>query len=320
MRGDQARMPKVEDDKLARQYLLGELSESELAKIEEEYFGDDEAFERLSAVEDELVDAYTLGELSAAERERFKERLLLSPTQRERVKFARTLLRTVSGAQQITSNIPPLKRTASWWTSPFTFLRTLNPVVSLSAVAVLILAILAGWWLSHRSNVTPTQEEQAQQTNAPRPEQRIQAGNQNTQRPSELPSPTNQPQRQKSKQPSTQSNRTVTFALVEGMLRDLGESNHLIMPGDAGLVRLDLMIERNEHRTYRADLRKAEGDLVWQRSEINVKSTTAGKSGVVLLLPASVLRNGDYILTLSGVSKGGVSGVAAEYSFRVVRK
>ena len=109
-------MPKVEDDKLARQYLLGELSEQDGAKVEEEYFEDDETFEKLSAVEDELIDAYTLGQLSSAERQRFEQRLLLSSAQRERVKFARTLLRTVPGAQQIGSNIPPLKRTASWWT------------------------------------------------------------------------------------------------------------------------------------------------------------------------------------------------------------
>ena len=78
-------MPKVEDDKLAKQYLLGELSEPELGKLEEEYFEDDAAFERLSATEDELIDAYTLGQLSSAERKGFERRLLLSTAQRERV-------------------------------------------------------------------------------------------------------------------------------------------------------------------------------------------------------------------------------------------
>src|SRR6059058_3499977 len=169
-------MPKVEDDKLARQYLLGELSEQDGAKVEEEYFEDDEAFEKLSAVEDELIDAYTLGQLSSAERQRFEQRLLLSPAQRERVNFSRTLLRTASGPQQIESNIPPLKRTASWWTSPFNFLQTLNPVVSLSAAAILILAILAGWWLIQRNNLP--QKLEAQHPNQP-PEQSIQTGNEN---------------------------------------------------------------------------------------------------------------------------------------------
>src|SRR2546421_5762860 len=103
MKGDRDRMPKVEDDRLARQYLLGELSESEGAKVEEEFFEDDEAFERLNSVEDELIDAYTLGQLSSADRRRFEQRLMLSSAQRERVKFSRTLLRTASGAQEIVS-------------------------------------------------------------------------------------------------------------------------------------------------------------------------------------------------------------------------
>jgi hypothetical protein len=314
-------MPKVEDDKLARQYLLGELSEQEGAKIEEEFFDDDEAFERLNAVEDELIDAYTLGQLSSAERKRFEQRLLLSSAQRERVKFSRTLLRTVSGTPQIVSNIPPLKQTASWWTSPFTFLRTLNPVVSLSAAAVLILAILAGWWLIHRNNVR--QEQQAQQTNAPRLEQGNQAPNENTRQASELPSPTNQPTVQESNRqpvPRPQSNRIVTFALVEGVVRDLGESNRLLIPEDASVIRLDLAIERNDYRTYRADLRKAEGDLVWQANGIRTKATTARKAIATLQVPAASLTNGDCVLTLSGVSKDGGYEVVAEYSFRVVRK
>ena len=139
---------------------------------------------------------------------------------------------------------------------------------------------------------------------------------------SELPSPTSQPKQQEPKQQPVeppQSNRTVTFALVEGLTRDLGESNRLVIPLDASLVRLDLTFQRNDYRTYRADLRKAEGNLVW-RGGISVKSKQSGKPGSGLQLPASILKNGDYILTLSSVSKGGTTEVVAEYSFRVVRK
>jgi hypothetical protein len=51
-----------------------------------------------------------------------------------------------------------------------------------------------------------------------------------------------------------------------------------------------------------------------------MESTTSGKAGVDLQFPASVLRNGDYILTLSGVSKSGKPEVVAEYTFRVTWK
>jgi len=309
-------MPKVEDDKLARQYLLGELSQSEGAKVEEEFFEDDEAFERLNSVEDELIDAYTLGQLSPVERKRFEQRLLLSSAQHERVKFARTLLRTVSGAQKIVSDIPPLKRTTSWWTAPFTFLRTLNPVVSLSTAALLILVILTGWWLIHRINVS--QEQQAHSTSRP-PEERIQAVKQNpTHQASEVPRPTNPSEGQKASERSTSTNGSVTFALVEGLVRDLGQSNRLVVPENIRLVRLQIAMQQNDYKAYRADLRKTEGDEVWQHNGIRLESVTSGKGTMVLPVPAGILKNGDYILTLSGTASGRTE-VVGEYSFRVVR-
>ena len=45
------------EDTCAR-YLLGELSEPELAHFEESYFADDSLFERFRAVKDDLIDAY----------------------------------------------------------------------------------------------------------------------------------------------------------------------------------------------------------------------------------------------------------------------
>jgi len=80
-----------------------------------------------------------------------------------------------------------------------------------------------------------------------------------------------------------------------------------------------LTIERNDYRTYRADLRTAEGKSVLQGSRLRTKAM-AGKAMATLQVPADSLTSGDYILTLSGVPKGGGSEVVAEYSFRVVRK
>jgi hypothetical protein len=105
---------------------------------------------------------------------------------------------------------------------------------------------------------------------------------------------------------------------VEGVVRDLGDSNHLAIPGDAAVVRLDLTIQQNDYKAYRADLRRAEGDLVWQHNGISVKAATAGRAGIVLQLPARILRNDDYILTLSGTASGRTE-VVGEYSFRVTR-
>ena len=87
-----------EEARLTR-YLLGEVSERERERLEEEYFADDDAFEQMLVAEDELVDAYASGELPAEERRRFEESFLNSPRGRERVRFARSLAAAVSDAR-----------------------------------------------------------------------------------------------------------------------------------------------------------------------------------------------------------------------------
>jgi len=311
-------MGAVEDDQ-RRDYLLGQLSESEVERVEEEYFADDEAFEHLSAVEDDLIDAYALHQLSRIDRRRFEERLVLSPAQRQRVRFARTMLHAVSGSHETTQRVPSLRGTAPWWASPFAFVRTLNPALSLTAAAVLILAALFGWRLIHRSSVTPTPDHQAQQVGTPSP----QPGNDNTLQASQFPSPTNQstvPDREPTIAPK-QSKTVLAFTLVAGLVRDAGASNRLVIPRDVGQVRLDFSIaESDELATFRAELRKAEGGLVWPARSVRVESRTKGQVKLSLDVPSAPLKDGDFILTINKAAKNGSPETVADYTFRVVRK
>jgi anti-sigma factor RsiW len=82
----------VADDRLLRQYLLGELADAERERLQERYFIDAELYARLLAAEDDLIDEYVRGELTDDERRRFEERFR-SPEQRQRVEFARKLRR-----------------------------------------------------------------------------------------------------------------------------------------------------------------------------------------------------------------------------------
>ena len=80
------------DEAVLRRYLLGELSEAELDRVEERLFAaaDRDSEEQLSPAEDELIDSYVRGELSASEREHFESWFLTSPRRRERLELART--------------------------------------------------------------------------------------------------------------------------------------------------------------------------------------------------------------------------------------
>src|SRR5262245_51818201 len=80
---------------LIKRYLLGELSAAEQTALEDEYFGDESNYDRLSKAEDELLDRYARGSLSEADRERFERSYLTNPRRRRHVMFAKALAQVV---------------------------------------------------------------------------------------------------------------------------------------------------------------------------------------------------------------------------------
>ena len=81
------------DEKLIVQYLLGNLSEEEQVRIEDRAFSDSAYMGALEAAEADLIDAYVHNELSQAERLGFERRFLTSSNRRNKVEFARDLVR-----------------------------------------------------------------------------------------------------------------------------------------------------------------------------------------------------------------------------------
>lgn len=140
---------KTREEAELTQYLLGEVSEGERARLEEAYFADEGAFEQMLIAEEELIDAYARGELSGAERARFEKVFLASPRGRERVQFARTLADAVSDARpdeaaaaaQAAEVTPPPRP------SFFDAFRTRGAALRL-AFAASVLVVVAGFlWL-----------------------------------------------------------------------------------------------------------------------------------------------------------------------------
>jgi hypothetical protein len=86
-------MPQdTERDARLTSYLLGELVNSERNKLEDEYLGDDELFQKLLAAEDELIHAYVRGSLTPLQRFGFEQLFLQTPERNARVVFAREFL------------------------------------------------------------------------------------------------------------------------------------------------------------------------------------------------------------------------------------
>ena len=113
----------------ARRYLLGEASDEERAAIEQEYFADAAALERVEAAEDSLIEDYLSDRLESDERARFEREYLTVPHRRRRVEMIQGLLSAGRAASAPTAK---RFRTMEW--------------VSLAAAA-LVIVMLGGWWL-----------------------------------------------------------------------------------------------------------------------------------------------------------------------------
>jgi len=88
-------IPKAEDEKLIRLYLLGELTEDDRRRLETRVF-DDEEFaarfpEHLSLLEDELIEDYVKGALTPREKNHFEDHFLRTPQRREKLSFVESL-------------------------------------------------------------------------------------------------------------------------------------------------------------------------------------------------------------------------------------
>lgn len=82
-------------EKLIVKYLLGQLSDAKMVKIEEKYVTDKNFFEQLLAIEDDLIDDYVRGRLTRRQRRQFETYFLSTPERRDKLEFAFSLLNLI---------------------------------------------------------------------------------------------------------------------------------------------------------------------------------------------------------------------------------
>ncbi len=341
--------PKVsqalDNEEVMVRYLLGELSEEEGAQLEDEYFARDDFFEQLLAAEDDLIDSYVCGELSANKRARFEKHFLSTPRRRERVEFARGLIKSVArtGTPVAAPSFPATQESFSWWKSlspAFSFARH-RPAGFAFAASVIVLA-LTGMWiaLERRAQQRARMERLGSEQKISRPEQQTTAphrqnNNQPDERPAIAPEATVVPPSEERTAFSEPTPRNagpisptpprrpaiVSLVLSPDLVRGAGEANRLVIPLGTSLVRLRLTLKADDsYRSYRASLQTIEGKDTWGRRALSALPSRSGVKALTLQLPARLLPTGDYILTLSGVTADGSVESVAEYYLKVEKE
>src|SRR5258708_23121001 len=128
----------------ALRYLLGKMSDPELAEFESQCFADNEIFEEMSGLEDDLIDSYVRDELSTGERQEFEKGYLTSPARRANVEFARALAGHLSGPAVSAATHPQPAPATKSAASSFLFQ---TPIVRVAMGALAVAMLAATIWL-----------------------------------------------------------------------------------------------------------------------------------------------------------------------------
>lgn len=312
------------NERVIRQYLLGELPEEEQTQLEEQYFADDSLYSELRIIERDLIDSYVGGKLSSADHKRFESHFLLSPQRRQRVEFARAFTESISDIQSIPAPSTATKKSVSWWRSLLQPLRADNWRMAL-ATAVLLLVVggvflmIQILQLQHRLEQSESdraalqkRKQELQRQIGEAKERTDQLGQDAERSRREAALLEEELARQQSE--SRPEPVIASFVLVPSLVRESDETKRLVIPREAKLVRLRLLVEGDEYKSYRAEIRTVGG-----REVSRPLPTKSGKT-VVLKLAAHLLAEGDYLVTLNGVAARGDIEAAGKYFFRVLRR
>lgn len=312
-----------------RRYLLGELSDEEQTALEEKYFTDPHVFERMLRSESELVDEYVRGRLSNEARERFEQFYMTRPALNERVKFAGALAARLDKVEETGAQQSP--STVSNWRRFLMALGGHRPALGFAIALVILLAVLGGAWLfverGRRQQAELAQTQPAQE--APQASERRET-QQNTgeSRPTEAPVKQGRPEPAAPQTPGrpptqipTAAPKTVTLALNTGGVRgsENGRTPVLVISPGTTQARLQLVLKDNDYASYGASLQTAGGAAIFNRKGIKPGATKSGAS-FVFTVPADKLANGDYVLTLRGISPNGEIDDIGKSLFRVEKR
>ncbi|MBV8898283.1 MAG: hypothetical protein JO051_17335 [Acidobacteriaceae bacterium] len=287
-------------------YLLGDVSEEEQLQLEEEFFANDERYQELLALEDELRYDYAQGGLSGHQRELFNRRFLGDRTGREKIALAQNVLEKAFAAS---SEVAQPERRA-WWVAFADFFGVPWKVSFALASSAAAAAVLAVVFISQAVNLR--QELNQVQARLGREQNAV---NELRGRDAALSRDLEQERNRRKQLEHQAANRkpqpfVLAFALAPGLTRDGEGSKRLRVPADAASVRLQLDMRSGEgSRSYRAMLQNLDGQTLWSQD------VRPGGSVVVLMVPARVLKPGDYLVEL----KSAEDTAPADYYFSIAR-
>lgn len=342
------RLMKTEtiEEKQAVSYLLGELKEAEQENLEERYFMDAAYSDFLEDVEADLIDGYIRGELSEEEKKLFEKNFLITERRHERVQTAQTLYDYQKAKEK--KIVPIIKEEkTSLWDSIKAFFVMPNSAFGYGFAALALIFLLGGLWLfvqnrNLRNDVARLELERRSETQnidelRRKTKELEEKANNERGKNDELNEELRQEKERLAqaetrkeklereienlKRQNTGSQGSVASAIASFVLpptvRDQAPKE-IAVPRNTKTVRLQLTLEEgNNYPSYKTELRNAFGNLLLTNS---IRGKSQGTSLLNVNVPARLLAEGEYELTLKGISQQGQAEDIAFYNFIVKKR
>ena len=275
--------------------------------------------------EHDLVEAYLAGRLSESDRDAFEAHYFDCEACLERLETAEDFR---EGMRQIAAEDIAQASAARTRLGLFAALAALSYRHRLAlASALLLLAALPAVWLAGR-NRTLQQKIATASTGAEQQRTALEARVQSLEQARagdrsrhEEELARERERRVREAMPQTpQPQVNVPFFLLAAVRSGEQEGrapvNQIPLSSTTGSVILTAELATVDYPSYRASLHSAGGKEMWQAQGLHPDS----RDTLVLLLPARMLQNGDYRLTVEGAGQDGQWLSVAAYPFRVLRR
>lgn len=300
----------VYDDQVLTRYLLGALSSEEAERLDQLSIADDETAARIQSVENDLVDSYVRSELTGRNLQDFESFYLNSARRREKVHLARALFTFESRmkpepARMEGASVPSRGETGHGFRLP-RFLLSWQ-----FASAAVLLIVVAGFFFLEYLRLRRLNDLQVRQAAIEQQGQQLRKQLDDDRRAlAELG------ERSRQSETTTGAPKTVAL-LLPPPTRGAARLPTVSVPAGTDFVLVLLELETGDFPAYRATLKQPAGNtILWSSGKLEAESLGERKV-LTISLPASLLRQQNYLVDLTGLPTRASPEPIGSYSFRV---
>lgn len=335
----------MQSDQVTR-YLLGQLPESEIQRLNLLRETDENFRQRVAIVEDDLIDCFTKGQLQGEDLMRFRRYFLAAAANRERVKVAQGFLDDLRVVQldappTLWERVLPTSLKTSladfWERAGENFWGTVREplLIGLQGIGLVFIVwclylVIDLMRLRNRSAELQANEEVTQPVEA-RPTQPATPAPTDNQLAQQVEQSREQLGQLKAAALSTEPTTEPSTAPLAVNAAELQPASFNLRPAARGAegvpelavnpatddVAFQLELGRDDRASYRAELRaQPDGSRLWQSGTLKARAKDYGKV-LEVRVPAALLKSRAYTLKVYGTSNTGNTEEALNYSFRI---